>query len=142
MKSRLEMGIKPALGMRCYLLDCDALLDIVCDIGCELLESGAETYRVEESVSRIVRAFAGMEASVFAVPTCVIVSITRTGGGSETKRGVSMRGERISTVLSGSMTFAAVFAEENLRLGRRAVRLRRFVIRTRPHRAAAWRVLS
>ena len=108
MKSRLEMGIKPALGMRCYLLDCDALLDIVCDIGCELLESGAETYRVEESVSRIVRAFAGMEASVFAVP----------------------------------MTFAAVFAEENLRLGRRAVRLRRFVIRTRPHRAAAWRVLS
>ena len=85
MKSRLEMGIKPALGMRCYLLDCDALLDIVCDIGCELLESGAETYRVEESVSRIVRAFAGMEASVFAVPTCVIVSITRTGGGSETK---------------------------------------------------------
>ncbi|WP_278942723.1 threonine/serine exporter family protein [Anaerotruncus colihominis] len=99
MKSRLEIGIKPALGMRCYLLDCDALLDIVCDIGCELLESGAETYRVEESVSRIVRAFAGMEASVFAVPTCVIVSITRTGGGSETKtRRIYARGTNLDRV--------------------------------------------
>ncbi len=80
-------------------MDCDALLDIVCDIGCELLESGAETYRVEESVSRIVRAFAGMEASVFAVPTCVIVSITRTGGGSETKtRRIYARGTNLDRV--------------------------------------------
>ena len=53
------------------------LIAISVDIGQRLLESGAEIYRVEESISRICRAYGAQEANVYAVPTVIIASMVR-----------------------------------------------------------------
>ena len=60
-------------------MDYYKLLDFATDLGYELSISGAETYRVEESVYRILNAY-GVEAEVFAIPNCLIVSITSPEG--------------------------------------------------------------
>lgn len=49
------------------------LLELATDLGYELAMSGAETFRVEESVSRILAAY-GINAEVFAIPNYLIVS--------------------------------------------------------------------
>ncbi len=56
-------------------MDYDALLDLALEIGCRLLENGAETYRVEESVLHILDAYGGGQGDAFAVPTCLIVTV-------------------------------------------------------------------
>ena len=60
-------------------MDYYKLLDFATDFGYELSMSGAETYRVEESVYRILTAY-GVESEVFAIPNCLIVSITSDDG--------------------------------------------------------------
>ena len=60
-------------------MDYYKLLDFATDLGYELSMSGAETYRVEESVYRILSAY-GVESEVFAIPNCLIVSITNPEG--------------------------------------------------------------
>ena len=55
-------------------MNTNTLLDLTTDIGYELAMCGAETYRVEESVSRILSAY-GVESEVFAIPNCIIVSV-------------------------------------------------------------------
>ena len=55
-------------------MDYYKLLDFATDLGYELSMSGAETYRVEESVYRILTAY-GVESEVFAIPNCLIVSL-------------------------------------------------------------------
>lgn len=60
-------------------MDYYKLLDFATDFGYELSMSGAETYRVEESVYRILTAY-GVESEVFAIPNCLIVSITSPEG--------------------------------------------------------------
>lgn len=49
-------------------------MDLVCTIGAKLAMSGAETYRVEESVCRIAKAY-GMEARVYSVPNSLLVTL-------------------------------------------------------------------
>ena len=60
-------------------MDYYKLLDFATDLGYELSISGAETYRVEDSVYRILTAY-GVESEVFAIPNCLIVSITSPEG--------------------------------------------------------------
>jgi len=55
------------------------LMDLVSVIACKLATSGAETYRVEESVIRICAAY-GLEARVYAVPHSLILTIMIPGG--------------------------------------------------------------
>ena len=50
------------------------LLDLAADLGYELAMCGAETFRVEESVSLVLASY-GIEAEVFAIPNCLTVSI-------------------------------------------------------------------
>ncbi len=50
------------------------LLTISMDIGQRLLESGAEIYRVEESISRICRAYGAQDIQVYAVPTAIVAT--------------------------------------------------------------------
>ena len=50
------------------------LLDLATDLGYELAMSGAETFRVEESITRILRSY-DIEAEVFAIPNCLHISI-------------------------------------------------------------------
>lgn len=61
-------------------LDYDVLINLATDMGFRLLETGAEIYRVEESVQRILRAYGLTTGEVFAIPNCIIVSmVTPTG---------------------------------------------------------------
>ena len=61
-------------------LDYDALLGLTSELGYRLMESGAEIYRVEESVHRLLQAYGVTTGEVFAIPNLVIVSLTDPGG--------------------------------------------------------------
>ncbi len=56
-------------------MDCEKLLGVTTDIAYDLLESGAEIYRVEESIQRIFAAYGAREGSIFAIPTLLILSL-------------------------------------------------------------------
>lgn len=60
-------------------MDYNALLDMSTDLGYELAMAGAETFRVEESISRCIAAY-GVEAEVFAIPNYLVVSIITEDG--------------------------------------------------------------
>ena len=60
------------------------LLDMVTELGYQLAMCGAETFRVEESISRILRTY-NTQAEVFAIPNCLHVSIVTEDGQSLTR---------------------------------------------------------
>ena len=60
-------------------MDYNTLLDMATDLGYELAMNGAETFRVEESISRVLAAY-GIQSEVFAIPNCLIVSIITEDG--------------------------------------------------------------
>ena len=60
-------------------MDYNALLDMSTDLGYELAMAGAETFRVEESISRCLAAY-GVQAEVFAIPNYLVVSIITQDG--------------------------------------------------------------
>lgn len=79
-------------------MDYYKLLDFATDLGYELSMSGAETYRVEESVYRILTAY-GVESEVFAIPNCLIVSITSPEGHPMTyMRRIGIHGNDLDSV--------------------------------------------
>lgn len=55
-------------------MDYNKLLDLTTELGYRLAMSGAETYRIEESVNRIMAAYS-ISAEAFAIPNCLHVSI-------------------------------------------------------------------
>ena len=56
-------------------LDYNKLLSLTAEMGLCLMESGAETYRVEESMHRLLSAY-GVAGEVFAIPNCIIATLT------------------------------------------------------------------
>ena len=60
-------------------MDYYVLLDMAVSLGYELAMAGAETYRVEESIRRVLLAY-GLESEIFAIPNCIIVSIEGPNG--------------------------------------------------------------
>lgn len=65
-------------------MDYNKLLDMTTEIGYRLAMSGAETFRVEESISRILAAY-GIPCEVFAITNCLTVSIETPEGKPITK---------------------------------------------------------
>ena len=59
--------------------DYDGLLNMGTELGYQLMYSGAEIYRVEESVNRLLTAY-GLQPQVFAIPNCLIVSLNTPSG--------------------------------------------------------------
>ncbi len=55
------------------------LISIAIEIGQLLQESGAETYRVEESMQRLCLAYGAYDAHVYAVPTNIVITAAREG---------------------------------------------------------------
>ena len=55
------------------------LLEAVTTLGYRLAMSGAETFRVEETILRVLKTY-GYEAEAFAIPNCLIVSIITASG--------------------------------------------------------------
>lgn len=65
-------------------MDNETLLDLAADLGYSLAIAGAETFRVEETVNRVLSAY-GMEAEVFAIPNLLIVSLQQEDGHNITR---------------------------------------------------------
>lgn len=79
-------------------MDYNKLLDFTVDLGYELSMSGAETYRVEDSITRILAAY-GIQAEVFAIPNNLIVSIIRPDGKPTTRmRRIGFHGNDLDSV--------------------------------------------
>lgn len=79
-------------------MDYNTLLEVAVDLGYHLSMSGAETYRIEDSVSRVLHAY-GLESEVYAVPNCLIVSIETPEGKPMTRmRRVGYHGNDLDAV--------------------------------------------
>ena len=66
-------------------MEYEKLLDVVTEAGALLLRSGAEIYRVEESIMRICEAYGAGPGDVFAIPSCIYVTLTRPQGAPLTR---------------------------------------------------------
>lgn len=62
----------------------DQLLKGCGEVGCRLLAGGAEIYRVEDTVRRMLAAY-GVKGDVFAIPNTLIVSLTDEKGHDHTR---------------------------------------------------------
>lgn len=60
-------------------MEYNRLLDLATELGYELAMCGAETFRVEESINRVLMCY-GVEAEAFAIPNYLIVSIQTDDG--------------------------------------------------------------
>ncbi len=68
------------------------------DLGYELAMSGAETFRVEESIQRVMAAY-GVQSEVFAIPNCLTVSIETDSGKPLTRmRRIGSHGNDLDSV--------------------------------------------
>lgn len=65
-------------------MDTNALLDLVTELGYSLTMAGAETFRIEDSINRILSTY-GVESEVFAITNSLIVSIRTPDGKSVTR---------------------------------------------------------
>lgn len=79
-------------------MDYNTLLDLTAELGYRLAMCGAETFRVEETVNRILAAY-GIEAEIFAIPNCLIVSIETPEGKPMTRmRRIGYHGNDLDSV--------------------------------------------
>ncbi len=77
-------------------MDYDALLQFATEVGYRLQVSGAEIYRVEESVQRLLAAYGAPTGEVFAIPNCLTVSVNDPAGRPLTRiRRVGLHGTDI-----------------------------------------------
>lgn len=79
-------------------MNINKLLKFSSDAGKLMLQSGGETYRVEETVSRICQSFDVDEVEVFASPTAVMVSILFNGEVHSIVRRINSRGIDLNMV--------------------------------------------
>ncbi len=61
------------------MMDYTRLMELVSQLGSQIAMSGAETYRVEESITRILQAY-GLESRVYSVPNSLIITIILPDG--------------------------------------------------------------
>lgn len=63
----------------------DLLLDLSSELGYRMMVTGAEIYRVEESVQRVIQAYGVDSGEVFAIPNCINVSLCDPSGQTSTR---------------------------------------------------------
>ena len=74
------------------------LMDLAMDLGYELAMSGAETFRVEESVTRLLTAY-GVDSDVFAIPNYIMITIQDENGTPITRmRRIGYHGNNMDSV--------------------------------------------
>ena len=79
-------------------MNLNKLLKVSTLAGKILLESGAETYRVEETIVRICLAFGAQSAESFVIPTGIIVTITHNDEVSTLVRRITSRGVDLNKI--------------------------------------------
>ena len=93
-------------------MDYNGLLDIAMKIGYRLAISGAETFRVEESISRIMNAY-GINAESFAIPNLLIINIETPDGQTLTRmRRIGIHGNDLDSVERYSNLSRKICAEK------------------------------
>ena len=79
-------------------MDYNTLLDMTIELGYKLAMSGAETFRVEESIMRIMAAY-NIAAEAFAIPNCLHISIETPDGKPITRmRRIGFHGNNLDAV--------------------------------------------
>lgn len=79
-------------------MDYNTIMDLAADLGYELSMSGAETFRVEDSMARVAASY-GVHAEVFSIPNYLIVSIlTETGKPITRMRRIGYHGNNLDAV--------------------------------------------
>ena len=74
------------------------LMDLAMDLGYELAMSGAETFRVEESITRLLAAY-GVDSDVFAIPNYIMITIRDKNGTPITRmRRIGYHGNNMDSV--------------------------------------------
>ncbi|ARP49903.1 MULTISPECIES: threonine/serine exporter family protein [Caproicibacterium] len=61
-------------------MDYNELVSVCMEIGCLLIKYGAEIYRAEESMHRFFAAYHVADSNIFALTTCINVTISRPDG--------------------------------------------------------------
>ena len=90
-------GFFPESQMR-NSMDYYTIMDFAADLGYELSMSGAETFRVEDSISRVIASY-GIEAEVISMPGYLVVSIiTETGKPLTRMRRIGYHGNNLDAV--------------------------------------------
>jgi uncharacterized membrane protein YjjP (DUF1212 family) len=79
-------------------VDYNVLLDLTVTLGYRLAMAGAETFRVEETVNRVMHAY-GISAEAFVIPNCLHVSIETAQGQPMTRmRRIGYHGNDLDAV--------------------------------------------
>lgn len=79
-------------------MDYDVLLDMATDLGYQLAMSGAETFRVEDSIHHVLNSY-GIDSEVFAIPNFLIVNIKTPEGKTLTRmRRIGYHGNNLDAV--------------------------------------------
>lgn len=74
------------------------LLDLATDLGYRMAMSGAETFRVEECITRVLAAY-DIEAEAFVIPNCMHISIEPVMGRPLTRmRRIGLHGNHLDSV--------------------------------------------
>ncbi len=60
-------------------LNCKELINVAVSIGFLMLESGAEVYRVENSIYRICKAYGAKNVDAYAIPNLIVVTVSIDG---------------------------------------------------------------
>jgi uncharacterized membrane protein YjjP (DUF1212 family) len=97
--------------MRLFM-DYNTLLDVAVELAYRLAMSGAETFRVEDSVNRIMHSY-GIAAETFAIPNCLHVSIETPDGSPITRmRRIGFHGNDLDAVEKYSNLSRRICAEK------------------------------
>ena len=92
-------------------MDYNLLLELATDMGYRLAMNGAETFRIEENIRRILAAYE-IESEVFAIPNCLTVSIETPDGKPMTRmRRIGFHGNDLDTVEKYSNLSRRICAE-------------------------------
>lgn len=93
-------------------MDYNTLLDVAVELSYRLAMSGAETFRIEDSVNRIMQTY-GISAEVFAIPNCLHVSIETPDGKPMTRmRRIGFHGNDLDAVEKYSNLSRKICAEK------------------------------
>jgi uncharacterized membrane protein YjjP (DUF1212 family) len=93
-------------------MDYNTLLELVADLGYRLAMCGAETFRIEESINRILGTY-GISSEVFSIPNCLTVSIETPQGKPMTRmRRIGIHGNDLDSVEKYSNLSRRICAEK------------------------------
>lgn len=93
-------------------MDYNTLLDMTAELGYRLAMCGAETFRIEDSICRIMDAY-GITAEAFAIPNCLTVSIETADGKPMTRmRRIGYHGNDLDGVEKFSNLSRRICAEK------------------------------